>query len=377
MCVFIVQNRQEAEWFGVRVIEFYTYETLGQCLCTDSLLLSPTSKAGNSREYPSNPLSEQPPYALCSWSAETTKGSGVEIDQCLFILDVAKDRGRRLPAPSFGFCSCGLAHLGPELGILQLLQALDVVIRVTWLDKEASLLIINNCGDATSLAADDRDTGSHTFQNDKSQRLGITGHDEGVGRGKCRAEIIATQLAREDSLGSLEVLVQFLLLRSTTDDAKPGVGHALEHGLDVLEALLCAETSYVNHQEIVGVAIRHLAPPFVRLEFGVEPLGVDSLAPNIDTGDTIRGKLIAHLRAGNEGQIGTRVDEAEKEPGKLLNAGNESKIILSVTREVGVITNDKRDAHHARIEKSRHDHETTFVAQHETDRTKSCEISVE
>lgn len=56
----------------------------------------------------------------------------------------------------------------------------------------------------------------------------------------------------------------------------------------------------------------------------MESHGVNSLAPYVDAGDAVGFEFGFHLRGGDEGEVGARMDETEGGPGHFFDAGDEA-----------------------------------------------------
>mmetsp|Transcript_27969 Transcript_27969/g.43461 ORF Transcript_27969/g.43461 Transcript_27969/m.43461 type:complete len:290 (-) Transcript_27969:645-1514(-) len=250
--------------------------------------------------------SAHPPYqqakcALGSGATKATKSTRVEVDQGLLILYIPQYRCGGLPAPSFRFFSGSLAHFIAELFVLKLLQTRDESIGITRIHEERCLSIINDIRNSTSFGAHDRYTAGHGLEHDETKRLTVTRHDKCVGGSKRLAQIITTHLTSEIRVGALEMLLEILHIWTLTNEAQTSVGHLLEHWLDVPQTLLGSQTTDVDHEEIIRVALRHAVAHIGILETWVEAIDVNSLPPNADSGYTVGLELFLHLGACDQG----------------------------------------------------------------------------
>mmetsp|Transcript_16931 Transcript_16931/g.26242 ORF Transcript_16931/g.26242 Transcript_16931/m.26242 type:complete len:230 (+) Transcript_16931:225-914(+) len=229
----------------------------------------------------------------------------MEINQSLFVLNISQHRRCCFPAPFFSFRSCSFSNFFAEFLILKLSKTFNESINIARRNKETIYFVMDDRRDTTSLGTDNGYLTSHCLQHNKAKGFGVTGHHEHICRRKCSTKIIATHLSCKDSVGSLEMFIQLLLLRALTNNAKTSIRNSFQHGLDVFQTLFSTKTSYIYHEEVIRISICHFVSHFFTFEFGIESDSINTLAPYIDTRDAISNQFIAQLWTGTQGQIRT------------------------------------------------------------------------
>mmetsp|Transcript_72277 Transcript_72277/g.205525 ORF Transcript_72277/g.205525 Transcript_72277/m.205525 type:complete len:613 (-) Transcript_72277:129-1967(-) len=271
-------------------------------------------------------------------------GPNVEVLQGKAVLHVAQLRRGGLPVPPLGLLARVLAELLTERRVgQQLLHPRHVAGGVSRLDQVAGLAVVDQPHHAAAVAPDHGHAARHRLEHHEAEGLRVGGHHEHVGRGEGFAEVVALQLAGEDGLRAGEHAAQLLLLRAPADDGQPNVGALVHDRTDVRDPLLRAETTHIDHERVVRVAVGQRRAEVFTPELRAEADRVDALAPDLDPLHAVLLQLLLHLRARHQGQVRAVVHKAQQQPGRVLDAGDPAHVLLGVDREVSVVRHDERD----------------------------------
>ena len=66
-------------------------------------------------------------------------------------------------------------------------------------------------------------------------------------------------------------------------------------------------------------------------------IGINSLSPNVYTGDTVGFHFRFDLWGGDEGEVGTGEGEGKFQPSEPFDSRDEAEVMLGIDGQVGVV----------------------------------------
>lgn len=247
------------------------------------------------------------------------------------------------PSPLFGVVTGGLADTGVVLGVEE--KAADRFDGVAWtvgIVEAAGDAVLNDVGDAAGARRDHRTTAGHGFHEDQAEGFSARSEEEGITRGIGSSELFVSEKSCEIGRRACEIALQLFAMGTVADQSQTDTGKRGEDVAAALDFLFRGKAADVEEELAFGMARGETGPHFVGGARGMEKIGVDAAAPEMDAADAMMLQLGLHGLGGGEDEVAAVVGLAHGPPHEPFEAAE--AVVLEVFGQVGVVRDDERDA---------------------------------